>query len=131
MAKPILAMEKIDTACIIADDSIATFGLQRSMKQVDFCSKVIVLNDGLEAIINLQVRKKLPTIIFFDLNMPIMDGWAFLDEFKKIAGPLFQKVHLFLMTSSIYRSDYKKVEDLGMSQLFDQNRNLRSFGGYS
>ena len=48
-------------------------------------------------------------IIFLDINMPIMDGWAFLDEFIKL--PNTSGVHIKIITSSIDIRDRQKWKD--------------------
>jgi len=49
----------------------------------------------------------MPEIILLDLNMPVMDGWQFLDAFiKKYPN---QDVHIFIVTSSIDQADIDKA----------------------
>ena len=37
--------------------------------------------DGLQALVKVSVRR--PDIIVLDLMMPVMDGWTFLEHFRK------------------------------------------------
>ena len=46
--------------------------------------------------------------IFLDLNMPVMNGWEFLDEF---AGTESSSNKIFILTSSIDPSDRKRAEE--------------------
>ena len=78
---------KIRSVYIIDDDSITIFGLR---KLLDKLYKDLVINEfengktALDALTRLQKQDKpLPELIFLDINMPIMDGWAFLDEFHR------------------------------------------------
>lgn len=57
---------------------------------------------------NHESTGKLPEVIFLDLNMPIMDGWQFLDEFLKI--PTSEKIRVNIITSSIDLHDKEKWE---------------------
>ncbi|WP_417591159.1 response regulator [Owenweeksia hongkongensis] len=50
-----------------------------------------------------------PDIIFLDLNMPIMNGWQFLD--KMLADNLTQKVAI--LTSSTSNEDMEKSKSYG------------------
>ena len=51
-----------------------------------------------------------PEIILLDINMPAMDGWAFLTEFRKLPVEFTAKPQIYLLTSSDYPGDYKKAE---------------------
>lgn len=51
----------------------------------------------------LQAGGNLPDLILLDLNMPLMDGWEFLDAFSCL--PLTHPVCVLLLTSSINPED--------------------------
>lgn len=100
-------MSKIELAGIIEDNPGTVFWMETIMEDVDFCDKYLVFYNGKEAIEAIKTMiakgKKLPEIIFLDLNMPVMDGWEFLDEFTTIQTD--QKVIIYIVTSSINPAD--------------------------
>ena len=105
-------MSKIKTACIIDDDPIFVYGTKILLNYNSFFgSSVIVYEDGKEALDNLtsivKCNGKLPQVIFLDLNMPIMDGWEFLDEFVKL--PMEEKPRVYIVSSSIDKQDIEKA----------------------
>ena len=51
----------------------------------------------------LQTGANLPDLILLDLNMPLMDGWEFLDAFSRL--PLTHPICVLLLTSSINPED--------------------------
>ncbi|MDT0690687.1 response regulator [Salegentibacter sp. F188] len=105
-------MKKIDLACIIDDDPIFVFGAKKIMQFADFCNSFMVYHNGEEAIKGLKsiilAKEKLPDIILLDLNMPIMDGWQFLDEFTQI--PTENEITIYIVTSSIDPEDVNRAK---------------------
>jgi len=108
-------MGKIESCCIIDDDPIFIYGTKRIMKETEFCDSIIVYNNGQEALDGLmeiaQSATKIPQVIFLDLNMPIMNGWEFLDEFIHIPNSNLEKIVVYIISSSVDPRDLEKVKD--------------------
>ncbi|MEN1785775.1 MAG: response regulator [Bacteroidota bacterium] len=101
---------KIDSIYIVDDDSITLFGLRKILQKLGNQTVIEEYRNGrdaLDALLFLQENQMaLPEIIFLDINMPIMDGWAFLEEFSQL--PYTSKVHINIVTSSIDVRDRQK-----------------------
>lgn len=108
-------MGRIESCCIIDDDPIFIYGTKRIMKEIEFCENIIVFNNGQEALDGImeisQSASKIPQVIFLDLNMPIMNGWEFLDEFIKIPNSNLEKTIVYIISSSVDPRDLEKVKD--------------------
>ncbi len=108
-------MKKIDRICIVDDDSILVYGMKLMMNEVDFCEEVLEYSNGLDAIEGLASivndGEPLPSIIFLDLNMPIMDGWEFLDEFIKTPNYNLDNVSIYIISSSVDPRDREKANE--------------------
>lgn len=53
----------------------------------------------------------LPDLILIDLNMPKVNGWKFLDRYKKVESQLAKHVDIYILTSSIDMSDLNKSKN--------------------
>jgi len=105
-------MIKIDVACIIDDDPVFVFGTKRTMELIDFCNGMLVFQNGKEAINYLKPvivnGDRPPELILLDLNMPIMDGWEFLEQFIKI--PTLHQIVIYIVSSSIDPNDMDRAK---------------------
>ena len=109
-----MSMKLLDVAFIVDDDPIHQFGMKVLLQRIKFSNEVLIYQNGQEAIDALTQRMekglKLPSIIFLDLNMPIKDGWGFLDDFVEIPHQNREKIVIYVVSSSINPSDQEKAK---------------------
>ena len=55
--------------------------------------------------VNSNDPDKLPDVILLDLNMPVVDGWDFLEAFENIKQDLKKTIRVFIVTSSVDEKD--------------------------
>lgn len=103
-------MKKVNSIYIVDDDPITVFGIRKMLRPVTNCDDIQGFENGQTAMDDLKNRLEhgvqIPDVIFLDINMPIMDGWNFLDEFVTLDIP--KKIIINMITSSIDPSDYQK-----------------------
>lgn len=98
---------------LIDDDfiyqSITGMLVERIFKPLDFVS----FNNGQEALDlikeNQDVKESLPNLILLDINMPIMNGWDFLNELSDMLPHLAKKPKISMMSSSSLEEDVNKA----------------------
>lgn len=99
---------------LIDDSEIDNYVAQRILAHSGFCKNILVYTSAKAAIehfsnvSNNGVKDFLPEIIFVDLNMPIVDGFQFLDLLQKTDFP---KDHLkvIVLTASLNPADQEKA----------------------
>lgn len=107
----------IDLVCIVDDDPMHVFITKKYVQLSGYVDKIVVCKNGKDAFDMLQTfisdESKLPEVIFLDLNMPVWDGWLFLDEFTKI--PIKQKIVIYILTSSDNQEDIIRAKKYSLS----------------
>lgn len=97
---------------VIDDDKIYHFLLKNLFKQNNIEVSPLFFSNGQEAIDTLKndlVMGTLPSLILLDVNMPIMDGWQFLEEFKELLGDSISQCTIFMISSSNDEHDLSKA----------------------
>ena len=104
------------TVCFIEDDDAYMFLMKTILRGIDgYDIKILAFGDGKQAAdyfdANAENESALPDIIFLDLNMPIMDGWEFLDIWSSLQTRLKKKVPLYVHSSSISQKDIQQAKE--------------------
>jgi CheY-like chemotaxis protein len=98
---------------LVDDNEIDNFINERILNSSGFAEKVIVKNSSDAAIDFLKQHEKdsesLPIIIFLDLNMPVKDGFIFLQDFEKLDTVTRQKCKVVVLSSSISPEDINRA----------------------
>ena len=112
-------MSKPFILCFIDNDEVYQYTVTRSLKAHQLTKKILVFSDGEQAlwflIDNIANNENLPDIIFLDINMPVMDGWQFLEEYIKLKPRIGKVITIYMITTSIAVEDYehsKRISDI-------------------
>ena len=102
-------MSKPSIICIVDDDDIYKFTITKTIEKEKLAKKILVFSDGEQAFdflkANLENNGNLPDVIFLDINMPIMDGFEFMEEYAKIHPKVGKKIIIYMVTSSVDPTD--------------------------
>lgn len=97
---------------IVDDDAIYQIIVNKIIQRSEMFSAISSFKNGKDAIDNLhnalENNTNLPDIILLDINMPIMDGWEFMEEIGLIKPKLPKEIVVYIVSSSIALEDKNK-----------------------
>lgn len=103
----------MNTAIIIDDDRLFQTIVSKMMHMVNPELKLIMCENGqsgLEALANIGGEAEM-TILLLDINMPVMDGWSFLDVYGSLSLQIKEKIRLYMVTSSTDPDDILRAKE--------------------
>jgi CheY-like chemotaxis protein len=117
-----MAPKKYRTVMLIDDNEIDNLINQKMIEAASVTENIYTHTGAKSAIEFLRNMEKLdmadqvlPDVIFLDIDMPLMDGFQFLDEFEKLTSITKKKCKIVMLTSSINPQDFsrsKKYENV-------------------
>lgn len=83
----------------------------------------VTANDGFEALGYLETMVPVPSLIFLDLNMPVMNGFECLTLIKK--EDRFKSIPVVIFTTSDDPTDKKRTSELGAEFFFTKTASFK------
>jgi CheY-like chemotaxis protein len=105
--------QKYKAVMLIDDNEIDNLINQKMIEATGVCEHIYTHTAAKAAIeflknierIDSKGSSLLPDVIFLDIDMPLMDGFQFLDEFDKLSENIKSHCQVVMLTSSINPND--------------------------
>ena len=104
---------------LVDDDEATNFINEMVIKKADCAEQVHIAENGQQALDFLQESVggsyPHPELIFLDINMPMVNGWEFLEQYKKLDALQKGDIIIVMLTTSFNPYDQTKAE--GMKEI--------------
>lgn len=119
---------KLTSVMLIDDNEIDNLINQKMIEASDITGRIYTHTGAKSAIEFLKNIEKitdlseqiLPEVIFLDIDMPLMDGFQFLDEFSKLSEKTRKSCEIIMLTSSINPQDVNKSKRYNVKQYLNK-----------
>lgn len=118
--EPILTLpvNKLSCTLLVDDDRINNFLNQRLLDGLNITDKLLTALNGQEALALFEQecqQAQCPALILLDVNMPVMNGFEFLEAYGKLQITPKESVIIIMLTTSLHPRDVERVQQLGIA----------------
>ena len=111
-------MLKVPCLLLVDDDIITTFIHQSLLRKLNICERIETAVNGEEALKKLSgihdLDSNCPKLIFLDINMPVMDGFQFMEAFNELNFSKKDQITIVVLTTSLNENDVQRMGKLGV-----------------
>jgi len=109
------------TVMCIDDDPIALMVIEICLKRAKFAENIIKAESAqvaLDYYYNIEHPDQIPALVFLDLNMPVLNGWGYIDEFIERYPQYASDSSIIILSSSVDPSDKQKANENALVKMF-------------
>ncbi|CAA9215712.1 MAG: hypothetical protein AVDCRST_MAG56-174 [uncultured Cytophagales bacterium] len=105
-------MDKLSCVLLVDDDTTTNFVNQMLLEDLAVTDLVLVAHNGRQALEMIKGqcdRGCCPELILLDINMPVMNGFEFLEAYERLAFGHKQSVVIVALTTSMNPGDMDRL----------------------
>ncbi len=101
----------IHTAFLIDDSEVDLFVQKKFLEIRHFASQIVTFNSPVQALEALMrtPQSENPGLVFLDLNMPMVNGFEFLERLRENPDGTFDRMKVVILTSSNSQADRERA----------------------
>ena len=105
--------KKLDSILLVDDDADDNYFHQIIINKMNMVNQIDIAVNGIDALAYLKNQNiNPPDLIFLDLNMPKMNGWEFLEQYKHLDIAQKAKILILILTTSANPDDIKRAKEI-------------------
>lgn len=108
-------MKALDLVLLVEDDDIVNYYNEFTLKEGGYAKEVVVATNGKEGLeylrkaVDGEEGYSVPDLILLDINMPVMDGFEFLEAYEHSEFSARAKALIVMLTTSLHPKDQERA----------------------
>jgi response regulator of citrate/malate metabolism len=105
---------KFNCVLLVDDDGVTNFINHRLIKKMNITDNIQSAVNGNEPLkylkdFSLKNENKGPELVLLDINMPVLDGFEFLEQFQTLSFSNKENIKIVILTTSTHQKDILKI----------------------
>ncbi|UOR06343.1 response regulator [Hymenobacter aerilatus] len=119
-------MEKLPCILLVDDDPVNNFLNQHLLENLAVADQLLVAQNGQEAFTLLQQHQQpdaheaYPALVLLDVNMPVMNGFEFLQAYQQLPPAQQQALVIVMLTNSLQPHEVARAQQLHVADFLSK-----------
>jgi CheY-like chemotaxis protein len=108
-------MNKINSVVLVDDDTTTNYVNQLLLEDLGVTNQILIAHNGEEALELISGNCEngyCPQLILLDINMPVMNGFEFMEAYQRLDSKHKQSVVVVMLTTSLNPGDVKRLQEV-------------------
>lgn len=115
---------KLDCILLVDDDKATNFLNSFVIQRQEVARELLIAQNGRKALETIKEyyheRAHSPELVFLDINMPVMNGFEFLEAFHSLEPDYRRSVVIVVLTTSSNPKDIERMQSMGITEFINK-----------